>query len=299
MAVVSGRGTQAPGLEVYFPVSWSTAQVAIAGILDLSPFRAFLGAAVIFALSSAAVAQVGPSSVGARGPEAAQSDAETRSTDEKHDADRREVLISVKLAGDAYQGNPDFIIRADDEEVGRGTVTWAREFRWREEPDPAPAEWRVVTFRKMMPVGHPRTVTVSFTNDRYNSSTKQDRNLLVEYVEVDGHRIQAETIRIMDKGGQVFDFGPYLDEPLKASELRFVRQTDQGFEGIEVVRYGEPFFLEARFEGEPQEDNRTVNLEWGEGKSKEVVVIKTDDSKVFRSQVIKVERPAETTDVRP
>lgn len=83
------------------------------------------------------------------------------------------------------------------------------------------------------------------------------------------------------------------------STLRFVRQKDQGFEAIQTVRHGEPFFVEARFDAEPPQGERTVSLEWGDGQRREVAVLKTSDPKIFRSRVMTVERPGETTVVRP
>ena len=81
--------------------------------------------------------------------------------------------------------------------------------------------------------------------------------------------------------------------------LRFVRQSDRGFEAIQTVRHGEPFFVEARFDAEPPLGERSVSLEWGDGQRQEVVVLKTSDPKVFRSRVMTLEPPGTTTVVNP
>jgi hypothetical protein len=83
--------------------------------------------------------------------------------------------------------------------------------------------------------------------------------------------------------------GTATDAP---SALRFVRQTDRGFEAIQTIRHGERFFLEAQFDAEPPHAERTVSVEWDTGQQRDVVVIKTTDPKVFRSRVMTVEPPA-------
>ncbi len=83
-----------------------------------------------------------------------------------------------------------------------------------------------------------------------------------------------------------------LTRELPSFELRFVRPSDAGFEGLEVLNYREPFFVEVRFDDEPADDERTVRLDWGAGSGKEVVVSKTsDDPKVFRSGLLYLVEP--------
>lgn len=109
--------------------------------------------------------------------------------------------IALRLAGDAWQGGPRFVLRVNDSRV---VATHEIDFgvdtaRFGNMPDRLDWIWRVVRFPVDEPVWK---VSVEFINDAGapadpNGVRRGDRNMFVDWIEVDG-----ETFRALD-GQQV------------------------------------------------------------------------------------------------
>lgn len=84
-------------------------------------------------------------------------------------------------------------------------------------------------------------------------------------------------------------------EPSRVVELKFIRKdgTPLGDE----VRYGEEFYVEARFNAPPPDAQPVVKLEWGGG-ARDVPVFKQKDATVFRSAPLTVGAPTEASGQR-
>ncbi len=105
--------------------------------------------------------------------------------------------IALRLAADSWQGGPRFVLRVNDSRV---VATHEIDFgidtaRFGSMPDRLDWNWRVVRF----PVDEPvRKVSVEFVNDAgappdANGVRRGDRNMFVDWLEVDG-----ETYRALD-----------------------------------------------------------------------------------------------------
>jgi hypothetical protein len=72
--------------------------------------------------------------------------------------------------------------------------------------------------------------------------------------------------------------------------LEFVRKTDNGFEKINEIRYGKPFYIETEFYSEPEDKILYVDLVWGAGAVGIYIenMGNNDNKVIFRSKVIKV-----------
>ena len=103
--------------------------------------------------------------------------------------------VALRVAGDGWQGGPRMVVRADG---GRTLGTREIEFatdtaRFGMLPDRADWTWRVVRF----PVeGAVRSVSVEFVNDGGapagpNGVRRGDRNLFIEWLEIDGETFPA------------------------------------------------------------------------------------------------------------
>jgi hypothetical protein len=77
----------------------------------------------------------------------------------------------------------------------------------------------------------------------------------------------------------------------KVTKLLFVRKSGNDFDKIKEISYGEPFYIEAVFDSTPEEDEKTVTLDWGEGTGKKIIVKKQNNKKIFLSDIIYVKRP--------
>jgi hypothetical protein len=78
----------------------------------------------------------------------------------------------------------------------------------------------------------------------------------------------------------------------KVTKIHFIRKVESDFDEIKEISYGEPFYIKAVFDSPPEEDKKTVTLDWGEGTGKKIIVKKQDDNpKIFLSDIIYVKRP--------
>ncbi len=120
--------------------------------------------------------------------------------------------IMVRVSGEGFEGGPEFTVYMDGAEVGSGVVDWALDTATegfavtydgaRIVPFSAGSRkrrngnlrWKDVSFDVDMPEGGPKVVSVLFSNDKYKEVEDRmfDRNLIVDSISVNGHRIQAE-----------------------------------------------------------------------------------------------------------
>ncbi|MEO0764324.1 MAG: carbohydrate-binding domain-containing protein, partial [Pseudomonadota bacterium] len=106
------------------------------------------------------------------------------------------ATLTVQLAGEAYQGDPEYIIRVDGVEVAAGAVDWSRdtEAEGRHpshdggDSDLSDLEWRAIEIEVPLPPGGFGEVSIQFPRDRYKAG-HGDRNLHVGEVAVDGHPV--------------------------------------------------------------------------------------------------------------
>ncbi len=85
--------------------------------------------------------------------------------------------INVRVSGDHYLGAPRFRVHVDGEPFG-DVITVAADRR--------SDTWETITLKgDFGPMG-PESVTVEFLNDRWGGSREHDRNLVVDYLEVNG-----------------------------------------------------------------------------------------------------------------
>lgn len=74
--------------------------------------------------------------------------------------------------------------------------------------------------------------------------------------------------------------------------ILFVKNSKNQFLEIKEISYGEPFYIKAEFDSEPEESKKTVTLDWGEGTSKPIVVEKQDGNPtIYLSDAIYAKRP--------
>lgn len=120
--------------------------------------------------------------------------------------------ITVRISGEAFEGGPEYKVFMDGTEVGAGTVDWALDTategfaktydgsrvinfssgsRTRLDGN---LRWKELSFDVEMPDGGPKVVSVFFGNDKYKKTERRmfDRNLIVDWVKINGHRIEAE-----------------------------------------------------------------------------------------------------------
>jgi hypothetical protein len=75
-------------------------------------------------------------------------------------------------------------------------------------------------------------------------------------------------------------------------EVRFVRAVGNGYEPIaDEIKYGERFYVEARFENAPTERQKRVTLDWGEARRIETELKPTDVEHLFRSGPLYLQAP--------
>ncbi len=114
--------------------------------------------------------------------------------------------LTVRLGGEAYKGNPNYEIVVDGVKVANGTVDWSRDTArdgmyggWRELSDDV--VWKDIALDVPRGANGIGSVEVRFTNDRYGGGSN-DRNLLVDRIELDGHVIEAEGPNTVYRGNQ-------------------------------------------------------------------------------------------------
>ena len=103
--------------------------------------------------------------------------------------------VSVRLAGQSganageAEAAPHYEIYAENVLIASGDVDWADS----DGPN-SDADWRILNFNFDLDVETLAGVEVHFTNDAYDPGVS-DRNMFVDYVEIDGTRVEAEDPR--------------------------------------------------------------------------------------------------------
>ncbi len=94
-----------------------------------------------------------------------------------------QVKLKVRVSGEHFDGPPEFRVLVDGIQEG-GLCAVAADFR--------KGEWEEVSM--VVPCGRsgPRRVEVEYLNDYSGGSWRTDRNLLVDFLEVDGVRFSPE-----------------------------------------------------------------------------------------------------------
>ncbi len=85
--------------------------------------------------------------------------------------------ITVKVSGDAWEGDPNFALLVNGRVVDATNLVTA---------DRAEGEWDTLVFRGDFDLDGTDRVGVQFTNDHYEGSSSRDRNLYVDAVTVNG-----------------------------------------------------------------------------------------------------------------
>jgi hypothetical protein len=115
---------------------------------------------------------------------------------EQDDNANRSVKITLRLAGEAYAGNPRFTVYFDGRKVGSGEVDWARDSREEGRYDATGTDivWREITFETDYLPSAIHSLWVEYDNDAWGGPEQPgwDRNLLIDYVTVNGKFLQAE-----------------------------------------------------------------------------------------------------------
>ncbi|MEM7292821.1 MAG: carbohydrate-binding domain-containing protein, partial [Pseudomonadota bacterium] len=154
--------------------------------------------------------------------------------------------ISVRVSGHHFEGEPKFVIVVDGEVVGGvHTVT----------ADHNNDEWQTFSVSGDFGVNGPEDVSIRFLNDRYGGSKDKDRNLVVDYLEVNGNRMEPADAEEYSRaygmstidgrevmgwtGDMKFDTGPKPVETLEDTPVALnfavgLRDTD-GSESISSV----------------------------------------------------------------
>ncbi len=109
------------------------------------------------------------------------------------------AILKVRLAGEAYQGNPRYEIVVDGKLVAKGEVDWSHSGGRLSRED---VEWRDVTVELPRDADGFGRVEVRFPNDHYHGDSTRDRNLLIDRIELDGHVMEAEGPGVQYKGGK-------------------------------------------------------------------------------------------------
>ena len=113
-------------------------------------------------------------------------------------------VLALSVAEDAWQGNAQFTISIDGEQVGG--VQTATALR-------GAGQTQTVDVLGSFGGGDHR-VTVNFLNDAYGGSSATDRNLFVNGATIDGAAAPASTLALYSQGPQSFDFaGPAHGTP--------------------------------------------------------------------------------------
>ncbi|MBW8271291.1 carbohydrate-binding domain-containing protein, partial [Caldovatus aquaticus] len=102
--------------------------------------------------------------------------------------------LVLKISQDAYNGNAQYTISVDGQQVG-GTLT-AQALHSLGQSD-------TITIKGDWDVG-PHTVTVTFLNDAYGGSASTDRNLYVDGATYDGAAVSGATLALYSAGSGSF-----------------------------------------------------------------------------------------------
>ncbi|MEQ8748071.1 carbohydrate-binding domain-containing protein, partial [Pyruvatibacter sp.] len=163
--------------------------------------------------------------------------------------------LTVRLGGEAFRGDPNYQILVDGQVVGEGTVSWARDTETdgtyttlggNGDVDNDQVVWQNVSINVPVPEGGLGLVEVRFPNDAYRAGVG-DRNLIVDYIEVDGHRIEAESSDVNYQGaGGSYDSSLGAERMPWGGTLQF--DTTSIFEGAtfggDPVAVDQPMVME-------------------------------------------------------
>ena len=94
-----------------------------------------------------------------------------------------ESTITVRVSGDAYKGDAKFNVYVDGKLMLEGQSVSAQHKL---------GQWQDVTVTGDFGVDGPSNVEIKFTNDAWGGNASKDRNLYVDYIDVNGQRFEAE-----------------------------------------------------------------------------------------------------------
>ncbi|WP_336057399.1 carbohydrate-binding domain-containing protein [Nitratireductor sp. CH_MIT9313-5] len=116
-------------------------------------------------------------------------------------ADSAGTRVTVQIAGEAFEGQPEFEIRFGDQLVGSGTLTngidTVSEGRLFFSPDP---DEYLETFEFMVPnrdFQRNAPITVHLTNDRFKEEAwGRDRNIFIRSITVNGAKVFSRNLQL-------------------------------------------------------------------------------------------------------
>ena len=168
-----------------------------------------------------------------------------------------EQTIKVRLSGDSYQGNPHYKIYADGRVIGEGDITWAT-------PKDQSKVWKELSFKHTG--SQPQSVWVEFTNNHSNKENlaKEDRNLRVAWIEVEGKQYSAS------KGYRHFNHTIPESGHSDVHSTGFLKFTieqdvhkDRDPSELEITPIGEDFQVHTTTEGNQYHPNITALKDGG------------------------------------
>ncbi len=109
------------------------------------------------------------------------------------------AMLTVRLGGEAWRGNPRYEIMVDGQKVAQGEVTWSHSGG---KVDHDSTVWRDVDVEVPRGPNGIGRVEVRFPNDAYGGDSTRDRNLLVDRIVLDGQVMEAEGSNVEYKGGR-------------------------------------------------------------------------------------------------
>ncbi|MBX6370082.1 MAG: type I secretion C-terminal target domain-containing protein, partial [Rhodospirillales bacterium] len=92
-------------------------------------------------------------------------------------------VLKLRVAEDAYQGDAQFKVLVDGKQFGGVQTVTARH---------GAGQWQELTLTGDIGAGSHK-IEIVYLNDLYGGSTAADRNLYVDWIELDGNRVEAET----------------------------------------------------------------------------------------------------------
>ena len=104
--------------------------------------------------------------------------------------------LSVRVSGDAWNGDPTFKLTLNGATLDTSTIVTA---------DHAEREWQTVTFKGDFNLDGSDRVGVTFTNDRWGGTSSTDRNLYVDEVSLND-QISSTNRDFTHNGTQYWDF---------------------------------------------------------------------------------------------
>jgi endoglucanase len=87
------------------------------------------------------------------------------------------------VSGDQWQGNPNFVVLVDGKQVGGVQSVTANHGQ---------GQWQDIAVTGDFAADLPHQVQVQFTNDAYGGTSATDRNLYVDWIDVNGHHFEGE-----------------------------------------------------------------------------------------------------------